>query len=137
VLSRHRFAPITEPLTRDGTFLARAMFGCVACYLSGRLVLVLADRGEPWQGLLIPSERSVHASILADHPSLRVHPVLGKWLYLVDDTRRFTATAAAIVDRIQARDERFGVEPPLARLPRRPGARTRPRGSSRRTGAAG
>ncbi len=64
-LSRHRFAPITEPLTRDGTFLARAMFGCVACYLSGRLVLVLADRGEPWQGLLIPSERSVHASILA------------------------------------------------------------------------
>ena len=113
------------------------MFGCVACYLSGRLVLVLADRGEPWQGLLIPRERSVHASILADHPSLRVHPVLGKWLYLADDTRRFTATAAAIVDRIQARDERFGVEPPLARLPRRPSARRRPRASGRRTGAAG
>ena len=60
------------------------------------MVLVLADRGEPWQGLLIPSERSAHASILADHPSLRVHPVLGKWLYLADDTRRFTTMAAAI-----------------------------------------
>jgi hypothetical protein len=124
-------------LTHDGTFLARAMFGCVACYLSGKLVLVLADRGGPWQGLLIPSERSDHRSMLADHPALRVHPVLGKWLYLSDDTRRFAAAAAAIVDRIEARDERFGVEPPLSRLPRRPSGLRRSRKFSRRKGVGG
>lgn len=125
VLSRHRFASIVEPLRRDATFCARPMFGCVACYLSGRLVLVLADRGEPWQGLLIPSERSAHASILADHPALRVHPVLGKWLYLADDNHRFTTVAAAMLETIASRDERFGVEPPLARLPQRRLARSR------------
>jgi hypothetical protein len=113
------------------------MFGCVACYLSGRLVLVLADRGEPWQGLLIPSERSDHPSMLVDYPALRVHPVLGKWLYLADHTRRFAAAAAAIVDRIEARDERFGVEPPVVCLPRRPSALRRSRKSSRRSDAGG
>jgi len=113
------------------------MFGCVACYLSGRLVLVLADRGEPWQGLLIPSQRSDHPSMLADHPGLRVHPVLGKWLYLADGTRRFAAGAAAIVDRIAARDERFGVDPPLARLPRRPSVLRGSRKSNRRNGLGG
>jgi hypothetical protein len=103
------------------------MFGCVACYVSGRLVLVLADRGKPWQGLLIPTERSAHASIVAEHPELRRHPVLGKWLYLADDTSDFTAAAAAILERIQARDERFGVEPFLGRLPHRRAGRPRPR----------
>ncbi|MET0152752.1 MAG: hypothetical protein ABW298_09120 [Candidatus Binatia bacterium] len=103
------------------------MFGCVACYVSGRLVLVLADRGKPWQGLLIPTERGAHATIVAEHPELRVHPVLGKWLYLADDAHRFAAAAAAILERIQARDERFGVEPPVGRLPRRRETRPRPR----------
>jgi hypothetical protein len=119
-----------EPLTRDATFVARPMFGCVACYLSGRLVLVLADRGEPWQGLLIPSERSAHASILADHPALRVHPVLCKWLYLADGNRRFTTVAVAMLESIVSRDARFGVEPPLARLPRRGLARSPRSGSN-------
>jgi hypothetical protein len=103
------------------------MFGCVACYVSGRLVLVLADRGKAWQGLLVPTERGAHASILAEHPELSAHPVLGKWLYLADDSPDFTAAAAAILERIQARDERFGVEPFLGRLPRRRAARARPR----------
>ena len=110
------------------------MFGCVACYLSGRLVLVLADRGEPWQGLLIPSERSDHRSILDDHPALRAHPVLGKWLYLAEDYRGFAAAAASVVDRIRARDVRFGVEPPVSRLPRRAGAGPAPRRPRRRIG---
>ncbi len=136
-LSRHRFASIVEPITRDATFLARAMFGCVACYVSGRLVLVLADRGRPWQGLLIPTERGAHASILAEHPLLRVHSVLGKWLYLADDTDRFTAAASAILERIQDRDGRFGVEPPLARLPRRREAEAPPRKSARGRSALG
>lgn len=94
------------------------MFGCVACYQQGRLVLVLADRSEPWQGLLVPTERRAHASLLEEFPPLRGHPVLGKWLYLAHAADGFAATAAQIVERIAAGDARFGVEPAMPRLPR-------------------
>jgi hypothetical protein len=95
------------------------MFGCVGCYWMGRLVVVLADRGEPWQGLLVPTERSFQKSLRKDFPALTVHPILGKWLYLSEDRSRFAAAAAALVARIAAADARFGVEPAMRRLPRR------------------
>ena len=94
------------------------MFGCVGCYLDGRLVLVLADRGEPWAGLLIPTERLFHASLLAEFSVLRAHPVLRKWLYLPHASGGFAFGASEIVERIMGGDERFGVEPELPRLPR-------------------
>src|SRR5206468_1675163 len=65
-LSRHRFRALIDPLTAEASFVARPMFGCVGCYMNGRLVLVLADRSEPWQGLLVPTEKSLHRSLLAD-----------------------------------------------------------------------
>jgi len=95
------------------------MFGCVGCYWMGRLVLVLADRGEPWQGLLVPTERPFQSSLRKDFPALRVHPVLGKWLYLSESRARFVASAGALVERIAAADARLGVEPSIRRLPRR------------------
>jgi hypothetical protein len=101
------------------------MFGCVACYLGGRLVIVLADRREPFQGVLLPTERSAHPSLLADFEALRVHPMLGKWLYLPHASRGFAAVAAGLVERILAGDPRFGVEPAAARLPRRGKSRRR------------
>ena len=105
------------------------MFGCIGCYTSGRLVVVLADRGEPWQGLLVPTERSAQLSLRDDFPALRVHPVLGKWLYLPESNRRFASAASAIVEAIAAADSRIGVEPEAKRLPRR--------GSPRGRGPAG
>jgi hypothetical protein len=98
--------------------VAKPMFGCVACYVGGRLVVVLADRREPWQGLLFPTERVVHAALLEDFPDLRVHPVLPKWLYLPHGGG-FAASASQIVRRIADGDQRFGVEPDHPRLPRR------------------
>lgn len=95
------------------------MFGCVGCYLDGRIVAVLADRGEPWEGLLVPTERRSHASLLEEFPALRHHPALPKWLYLSHRSPTFDDAAHAIVERIAAGDERFGVEPPPRRLPRR------------------
>jgi hypothetical protein len=117
VLSKHRFASLVDPLREDPTFVAKPMFGCVACYVGGRLVVVLADRHEPWQGLLLPTERSVHPALRADFPDLHVHPVLPKWLYLPHGGG-FAATAPRIVERIAAGDPRFGVEPDTPRLPR-------------------
>ena len=117
--SRHRFAAVVEPLTTEPSFLSRPMFGCVGCYVHGRLVVVLADRREPWQGLLVPTEKRAHASILGEFPAVRVHPILKKWLYLPHAVRRFAGAALGIVDRILAGDPRFGVEPPVRRLPHR------------------
>jgi hypothetical protein len=104
------------------------MFGCVGCYAMGRLVVVLADRGEPWQGLLLPTERSIQSSLRGEFPALRVHPVLGKWLYLAESDPAFAATAAGVIARIAAADPRFGVEPTARRLPRPPRDLTRARG---------
>ncbi len=117
--ARHRFAGVVEPLTTEPSFLSRPMFGCVGCYLHGRLVVVLADRREPWQGLLVPTEKRAHPSLLAEFPALRVHPVLKKWLYLPHDGRRFAGAALGIVERMLAGDPRFGVEPAVRRLPHR------------------
>lgn len=82
-------------------------------------MLVLADRGEPWQGLLLPTERRQHASLLEEFRSLRVHPVLGKWLYLAQSNDGFAAAATQILERIGGGDPRFGVETSPPRLPRR------------------
>jgi len=109
---------LVEPLGEDPSFFSRPMFGMVACYLRGRIVAVLADRGVPWQGLLLPVERAVQQALLEEFPALRVHPVLPKWLYLTSTNGRFAGVAADIVERIAAGDERFGVEP-KPRLPRR------------------
>jgi hypothetical protein len=95
------------------------MFGCVGCYLEGRLVVVLADRREPWQGLLFPVERAVQPLLRKEFPALRVHPVLRKWLYLPSAGRAFAGSAEEIVSRIAGGDARFGVEPKAPRLPRR------------------
>lgn len=104
------------------------MFGCVAIYLGGRLVLLLADRSEPWAGLVLPMERSEHAALLADVPALRPHPVLPKWLYLSHASRGFAAASGQIVSMIAGGDPRIGVEaaaPPLPRMraARRPAKR--------------
>jgi hypothetical protein len=117
-LSRHRLGALVDPLRAEASFLSRPMFGCVACYVNGRLVLVLADRSEPWQGLLVPTEKSLHRSLLADFPALGVHPVLRKWLYVPHAKGGFSTAAREIVEHILAGDRRFGVEPALPRLPR-------------------
>ena len=94
------------------------MFGCVACYLNGRLVLLLADRREPFQGLLVPTEKAFQPSLRDDLPALRVHPLLAKWLYLPHANRRFAATASSLVEMILGGDERIGVESKGGGLPR-------------------
>jgi hypothetical protein len=105
-------------LTIEPSFLSRPMFGCVGCYVNGRLVLLLADRKEPFHGLLLPTEKSAHASLLRDFPALHVHPMLAKWLYLPHAARGFAAVAEAIVERIEAGDQRFGVESKQGTMPR-------------------
>lgn len=44
---------IFEALENDETYFRRRMFGCDAAYVDGLLSLVVADRAEPWNGLLV------------------------------------------------------------------------------------
>lgn len=67
----HPLQWVVEPLAEEPSFIEKAMFGCKGCYLHGRLVLVLAARGkEPWNGLLVPTERRHHPSLRRDHKSV-------------------------------------------------------------------
>jgi hypothetical protein len=107
---------IFEPLEQRSDFIQKKMFGCQAGYLNDKLVLVLADNEEPWNGLLIPTEREFHLLIQKEISGLKPHSVLGKWLYLSQQSTDFEEIAMKIVKYVQADDPRFGVEPKPKKL---------------------
>lgn len=88
------------------------MFGALAGYFNGLLVLVLCDNDEePWRGVLVPTERESHAALIAEFPAISSHAVLGKWLYLPERASSFESDAQRIVERIRRLDPRIGVIP--------------------------
>ncbi|WP_221030358.1 hypothetical protein [Actomonas aquatica] len=119
-LNRHLW--VVEPLEEDPTFLLKSMFGGKAAYLHGKFVLFLADREEPWRGVLVPTEREHQASLIEDCPALAPHPILPKWLFLPEESDSFETDARWLVRRAQARDERVGIIAPST-LRKRPAKR--------------
>ncbi len=109
-LRRHRYGALVDELVEEPSLLLSTMFGFLTCYVHGRLVLALADKRPPWRGLLVPTDRAHHATLRALLPDLRVHPVLGKWLYLPDAGDDFEASALRLVALVRADDPRIGVE---------------------------
>ncbi len=107
----HPLRWIVESLEEEPSYLEKAMFGARGCYLHGRLVLVLAARKEPWKGLLVPTEKKYHESLQDEFPGLMVHTILGKWLYLPEESEDFEETASRLVDLIREEDPRIGVLP--------------------------
>lgn len=95
----------------EPSYLEKPMFGCLACYLHGRLMLVLASGEEPWNGVLIPTDHQFHDSICKDFNDVVQHPVLKKWLYLPEASEDFESIASDIVEAVRINDLRFGVEP--------------------------
>ena len=87
------------------------MFGCLAIYLHGRLMLALTSGEEPWNGLLIPTEHQFHDAIQKEFRDVAQHSVLKKWLYLPEATEDFETVASDIVEAVRMNDQRFGVEP--------------------------
>jgi len=83
--------------------------------------LTMSAAGRPpWHGILVPTAREHHAELRRAVPGLRVHPVLGKWLYLPARHPEFEAVADVVAGLIADGDARIGVVP----APRR---RLRPR----------
>jgi len=134
-LLRHRYGELVEDITADESFVTRRTFGCLSCYLHGRLKLALAEGRAHWDGVLVATAKEHHASLRRTVAALRPHPVLGKWLYLAasgdsfeDDARRLAALALAD-------DPRIGVEP-TPRRERARGRRTRSRTRAHRRRSA-
>lgn len=111
VKAEHPLQWLAEPLVHDPTFVLKSWFGGRTIMLHGHHQLFLTAQGEPWQGVLVCTFHEHHASLRADFPSLAPHPVLGKWLYLPESSDTFEADARRLVQRIKARDPRFGIPP--------------------------
>lgn len=107
----HPLQWLWEPLESDRTFLLRSMFGAKAVYLDGRLVLCFCHSKEPWRGMLVCTERTNHASLLAEIPALAPHPILPKWLYLPASLANFDGVATRLVQLAKQRDTRLGIVP--------------------------
>jgi len=63
---------------------------------------------------LVPTAREHHGRAAARVPALRVHPVLGKWLYLPARHPEFEAVADVVAGLIADGDARIGVVPARA-----------------------
>ena len=122
-------AYLLEPLEGDDSLITKRMFGGLAVYYRGLLVLFLCEEPElkpaqrQWHGLLFPMARADHATVLERWPVLRPHSILAKWLYLPLDAPAYEETAPALIERIRKGDRRFGIEP----RSRQKGAQKRPR----------
>ena len=104
---------IVETLIGKPSYIEKSMFGCRGCYIHGKLILVLASRGgEPWKGVLLPTERKYHNSLMNELPNLLVHPILQKWLYLPEDLEEFEEIILNLVDLVAKDDYRIGIAVP-------------------------
>jgi hypothetical protein len=79
---------VIESMLKEKSYLEKSMFGCLACYVRGRLSLLLSSGEEPWNGLLIPTDQ-FHDSILRYYQNIVQHPVLKKWLCLPESAEYF------------------------------------------------
>jgi hypothetical protein len=107
----HPLEWLTEMVQNEPSFVLKAWFGGRSIMLRGQHQLFLTMQGEPWQGVLVCTFHEHQASLLAQFPSLKKHPVLGKWLYLPETAETFERDALALVRLAKAGDVRLGVAP--------------------------
>jgi hypothetical protein len=112
-----------EAFDGQPSFYTKRMFGGLAVYVYGRMVMILTEtagergyRGKSysidlWDGILLAVERDVHSSLMNEFPSLLPHPVLGKWLYLPQTADDFEDVALEIAQGIAQNDQRYGILP--------------------------
>lgn len=116
------FLPWIEEELPSNT-IRKPMFGGYAFYLDNKMVLAVFDSPgdrkyknitydfDLWSGCLFPTEREHHKAILELFPQLFSHPVLGKWLYLPEQTESFEDIVTEIIKHIAKRSPLFGILP--------------------------
>ena len=120
----HPLQWLADPVLDDPTFVLKSWFGGRTIMLQGRHQLFLTTQGEPWQGVLVCTFHDHQPSLIAEMPSLRPHPVLGKWLYLPESHEHFERDARRLVQLIRKRDPRIGILPAPRKKKKKTGAKT-------------
>jgi hypothetical protein len=106
----------------------RPMFGCIAVYVGGKIVLILRDKRDKTSdnGVWLATSKEHHESLRREFPNMRSIQVLGKkvtgWQLLPADAPDFEQAALRACGLIVNRDPRIGKVPGARRL-QRPGAK--------------
>jgi hypothetical protein len=93
------------------------MFGCVALYCGGRIVLVLRKRKDhpSMNGVWVATVKEHHESLRREIPSLRSIPLLGKgetnWQMIPERLEEFERDVLTACALVLARDRRIGTVP--------------------------
>ena len=106
---------IFESFEGQPSFFTKRMFGGLAAYLFGRMMMILVEPTKSgrwkWHGVLICTDHSQHEAITKEFPALAPHDVLKKWLYLDSRDEEFESTMEGVAKAMARRDRRFGVLP--------------------------
>jgi len=102
---------LVDSLLRMPEAFPKRIFGCTGVYARGKLLLVVSDGEEPWNGAFFPVERVHHAEVMARWPALSEHPILGKWLYLPSVSECFETLGAELVGELLRGNPLLGVVP--------------------------
>lgn len=106
---------IFEVFEDHPSFLTKRMFGGLAAYLFGRMMMILVEPTRTgrwkWHGVLICTEHDQQSAIIEEFPGLASHDVLKKWLYIDSRHEEFESTIKRVAKAIARDDQRFGVRP--------------------------
>jgi hypothetical protein len=106
---------ILEVFEQRTSFFTKRMFGGLAVYLFGRMMMVLVEPTKTgrwkWHGVLICTEHAQQPSILEEFPQLAPHDILKKWLYIDSRHEDFEQTMEGVAKAIARDDQRFGIHP--------------------------
>ena len=106
---------IFEVFEHHPSFFTKRMFGGLAVYLFGRMMMILVEPTKTgrwkWHGVLICTEHAHQHAIIAEFPPLAPHEILKKWLYLDSRDEEFEATMEGVARAIARDDRRFGIRP--------------------------
>ena len=106
---------IVQAFEDHPSFFTKRMFGGLAIYLFGRLMMLLVEPTRTgrwkWHGVLICTERAHHPAIIEEFPPLAPHNILKKWLYVDSRHTDFEPTLERVAHAVARNDPRFGIQP--------------------------
>ena len=106
---------IFQAFEDHASFFTRRMFGGLAVYLFGRMMMILVEPTKTgrwkWHGVLLCTEHAQQPAILAEFPQLAPHDILKKWLYIDSRHDDFEPVMERVAQAIARDDRRFGILP--------------------------
>src|SRR5262250_495450 len=104
---------ILQVFEEHPSFFTKRMFGGLAIYLFGRMMMVLVEPTKTgrwkWHGVLVCTEHEQQSAINEEFPELVPHDILKKWLYIDSCHEDFEPTMERVAKAIARDDQRFGI----------------------------